>query len=239
MHPTQPLTFDRAATAAWLRQPSGTDGLTRADSLGVGEEPFGLGLDGFLATINEVLTARPDGLHRRADITRVQLWRVTDGEVLAQRARITVLVNGTRLATGPQNINDVAERDQRGVAAALSVLAHITNQVCLLLDAHRRAHPGYPAAAHGDAKAPTAEPAPPAPTGTFTHEQVLNALNQAVDDILAAVHAGDEGLRDAMNLMVNATVAYRRGTAQDLQEAVEHSYGADYQTVLGWIEVAL
>ena len=78
------------------------------------------------------------------------------------------------------------------------------------------------------------EPAP----ATFTEQQVLDALNRAADDILDNVNAGDEGLRDAINLMVNATIAYLHGPAQNLHQAVAQSYDDDYATVLGWIEEA-
>jgi hypothetical protein len=82
---------------------------------------------------------------------------------------------------------------------------------------------------------PTAGQTPPSGApATFTDADVLTALNEATDDILDAVDAGDEGLRDALNLMVNATIAYLRGGARDLRQAVEHSYGEDYETVLGW-----
>lgn len=69
----------------------------------------------------------------------------------------------------------------------------------------------------------------------FTAQQVLDALNAAADDILDAVDAGDEGLRDGINLMVNATIAYLRGEASDLRDVAQGSYGEDLDTVLGWI----
>jgi hypothetical protein len=82
---------------------------------------------------------------------------------------------------------------------------------------------------------PTAGQTPPSGApATFTDGDVLTALNEAADDILDAVDAGDEGLRDALNLMINATIAYLRGEARGLRQAVEHSYGEDYETVLGW-----
>lgn len=72
----------------------------------------------------------------------------------------------------------------------------------------------------------------------FTQQQVADALNEAADDILDAVQAGDEGLRDGLNLLVNATVGYMTGQAQDLSEVVELKYGEDLDTVLGWIAEA-
>ena len=90
-----------------------------------------------------------------------------------------------------------------------------------------------------DSTSTTAQPPPePAPT-MFTEQQVADAVNHAADDILDTVEAGDDGLRDAMNLIVNATLAYLTGQAQNLQHVVEQGYEADYPTVLRWIEVAV
>lgn len=86
---------------------------------------------------------------------------------------------------------------------------------------------------------PTTGPAPAMQPCMFTEQQVAAALNHAADDILDAVDAGDEGLRDGLNLLVNATVAYLTGRAQNLQEVVGQGYDADYPTVLSWIETAL
>jgi hypothetical protein len=69
----------------------------------------------------------------------------------------------------------------------------------------------------------------------FSEQEVLDALNAAADDILDAVDAGDEGLRDGINLMVNATIAYLRGDASDLHDVVDGNYGENLDTVLGWI----
>nr|WP_036342931.1 hypothetical protein [Micromonospora purpureochromogenes] len=73
----------------------------------------------------------------------------------------------------------------------------------------------------------------------FTQQQVADALNRAADEILDAVNAGDEGLRDALNLMVNATGDYLAGKANTLREVVENGYHDDYETVLSWIETAV
>jgi hypothetical protein len=143
---TRALTFDPAATEAWLNQASDTDGFTRAESLGVDDELTGPGMEGFLATVEDVLTAEPDGLHRGEDLTGVELWLIPDGDVLDQGALITVdLANGVRLATLHQDIKDFANRDQRGIPAVLSALTHIANQVSLLLDTYHAANPRYAA----------------------------------------------------------------------------------------------
>jgi len=68
-----------------------------------------------------------------------------------------------------------------------------------------------------------------------TDTEVAAALNKACDDILDATGAEDEGLRDALNLMVNATADYLSGKAQDLHQVAELNYEADLGTILGWI----
>ena len=69
----------------------------------------------------------------------------------------------------------------------------------------------------------------------WTTDQVDTALNKACDDILEATDAGDEGLRDALNLMVNATSAYLSGKADDLTQVAALDYEADLESILGWI----
>ncbi len=130
MYRTPPLTFDPAAVRAWLRQPSDEfEDTSRAESLGVDDELTAPGVEGFLNTVDDVLAASPVGLHRRADITAVDLWLIPDGDVLDQGALITVdLANGVRLATLHQDIKDFADRDQHGIPAVLSALAHVANQ---------------------------------------------------------------------------------------------------------------
>ena len=70
----------------------------------------------------------------------------------------------------------------------------------------------------------------------ITTEDVRRALNQAADDILEALEAGDEGIRDVVNLMVNASFAYLTGAAQDLAGVVGDSYGeaTTLEEVLEW-----
>lgn len=102
---------------------------------------------------------------------------------------------------------------------------------------HDGRHPGVTLTT--DSTGSTAQlAAEPAPT-VFTEQQVADAVNHAAGDILEAVEAGDEGLRDAMNLIVNATLGYLTGEAQNLQDVVEQGYDADYPTVLSWIEAAV
>lgn len=239
MH-TPALTFDPIAAEAWLREPGGTAGLTRAESLGVDEDMFGRGREGFLSTIDDVLSADPHGLRRRADIAAVMLWLIPDGDVLDQGALVTVdLSNGLRLASLHQDIKDFADRDQRGIAAVLSALAHIADQASLLVRDYHNTHDD-PAVTSTAPRRDAAEPSGgDEPSGvrpvTFTEQHVAEALNRAADDILDAVGAGDQGLRDAMNLIVNAATDYLTGQASDLSAVIEHNYDADYLTVLSWI----
>lgn len=145
MHRTNAVTFDRAAAEAWLRAPSDQfEGLTRAESLGVDDEVFGRGQEGFLSTVEDVLAEWPDGLYRRPDVTDVLLWRIPDGDILDQGALITVdLANKVRLATLHQDLKDFADRDQHGIPAMLSALDHIAYQASLLLDTYQAANPDY------------------------------------------------------------------------------------------------
>src|SRR4051794_17396419 len=241
VHSTKALTIDHDAVRAWLRQPSDeSPEFTRAESHGVDDEVTGRGEEDFLPTVDRVLAAGPDGLHRRPDVSRVQLWPIPDGDVANQGALITVdLANGVRLASLHQDINNFADRDQRGIPAVLTALDHIAAQTCLLVDAYQATNPRYEAATKaptgGEATTPSFEPAP----GTFTEQAVSEAVNRAADDILDAVEASDTGLRDAMNLVINATLAYLTGQAQDLPGVVQQDYEAAYPEVLSWIGEAV
>ncbi len=153
MYDTTPLTVDPAAVQVWLTQPSDEyPEYSRAESLGVDDELTAPGVGGFLNTIDDVLAAQPHGLHRRADITGVELWLIPDGEVLDQGAVITVdLASGVRLANLHQDIKDFTGRSQHGIPAVLDALAHIANQVALLLDIYHAARQDPDVAPHNAA----------------------------------------------------------------------------------------
>ncbi len=138
------MSVDTAAVEAWLRAPSSQHpGSTNADALGIDEEYFGRGEDGFLSTVDDLLYAWPPGLTRRSDIRDVLLWLIPDGDVLDQGAVITVdLANGVRLATLHQDIKDFADRAARGTAAAMSALAHIATQASMVVDTYQRTNAG-------------------------------------------------------------------------------------------------
>ncbi len=170
----------------------------------------------------------------------MELWLIPDGDARNQGALITVdLTNGLRLASLHQDIRDFADDDQHGLPAILSALTHIANQVSTLVRAY---HAAKPALSHRNGEAGTAadgtRPAVESAAATFTRQQILDAVNEAANDILDAVHAGDEGLRDGINLMVNTSIAHLCGQARDLEGVVQSNYGEDYQTVLGWVAAA-
>jgi len=74
---------------------------------------------------------------------------------------------------------------------------------------------------------------------------ISDVLNAVVDDLLHVTQAGEEGLRDALNLVVNAAVVYlERGwldanscVARDrLEQVAGSSYDVDLDTILGRID---
>lgn len=69
------------------------------------------------------------------------------------------------------------------------------------------------------------------------NEEVVNrVLNEVADEIIDAADVPDTGVRDALNLMVNA-VNHRLFADENatLEEIVEAEYEASYEEVLGWI----
>ncbi len=68
-----------------------------------------------------------------------------------------------------------------------------------------------------------------------SREQVLAALNAAADDILDAVDAPDEGLRDGLNLLVNAAGYHLDHPNAELADVVADNYSTDLPSVLAWV----
>jgi hypothetical protein len=71
---------------------------------------------------------------------------------------------------------------------------------------------------------------------SYSIEEVTAALNRAADDLLQVTDAGDEGVRDAVNLLVNAAMAYLTGEAGTLTEVAEKNYDVPLDNILGWIQ---
>jgi hypothetical protein len=83
---------------------------------------------------------------------------------------------------------------------------------------------------------------------TYVERDIGAVLNALADDILQVTDAGDEGLRDAVNLMVNATLVYlRRGwhehdpaaARQRLTDIADSDYDSDLDAILGWIQAGV
>lgn len=82
----------------------------------------------------------------------------------------------------------------------------------------------------------------------YDDEEVRVALNRAADDIATATGLAGSGVNDALNLLVNATLAYLTGMADTLSGVVALSYeigseemeladaDAPLDVVLGWIK---
>lgn len=70
----------------------------------------------------------------------------------------------------------------------------------------------------------------------YSREEVSSALNRAADEVLDAAGAPDTGLRDAVNLVVNASLSYLTGEAATLAGVVEVNYDTEtLDEVLDWI----
>lgn len=74
----------------------------------------------------------------------------------------------------------------------------------------------------------------PEPTA-YAHDQIIAALNRAVEDIADAASLPEEGTIDALNLLVNTTTHYLEHPDDGLAEVVEAGYDATLDEVLGWI----
>lgn len=71
----------------------------------------------------------------------------------------------------------------------------------------------------------------------FDSETIGHALNRACDEIIEAVDAPDEGLRDALNLLVNAGCHYLDHPQDVLPDVIGACYqlGPDEEGPLNWI----
>jgi hypothetical protein len=81
----------------------------------------------------------------------------------------------------------------------------------------------------------------------FSDTDLNHAVNAVADDLLHVTRAGDEGLRDAVNLFANAVPTYlangwqAHDSAQArtrLQQVTSDNYDEDLDTVLDWIASA-
>ncbi|HZM79922.1 MAG TPA: hypothetical protein VFC19_29670 [Candidatus Limnocylindrales bacterium] len=77
---------------------------------------------------------------------------------------------------------------------------------------------------------------------------IADVLNAVADDLLQVKQAGEEGLRDALNLAVNAASLYMEkgwteadpSAARDrLEQVASSAYGEDLDTILSWIDAGI
>lgn len=73
---------------------------------------------------------------------------------------------------------------------------------------------------------------------SYGDREVERAFNRAADDILSAVGAPDQGVRDALNLLVNAGIHYLSYPADDLDDAILAAYSLESgeEGPLDWIK---
>jgi hypothetical protein len=62
---------------------------------------------------------------------------------------------------------------------------------------------------------------------TYSREQVSAAINRACDDINAAAELPDEGVIDALNLLVNAAMTYLEAPDANLDDVIAGNYQLD------------
>jgi hypothetical protein len=66
---------------------------------------------------------------------------------------------------------------------------------------------------------------------SYTEPQIEQTLNRAADDVLEAIDAPDEGVRDAINLVVNVAMHYlahpEPSDAHSVQAAIDANYELD------------
>jgi hypothetical protein len=70
---------------------------------------------------------------------------------------------------------------------------------------------------------------------TIARDAVSRALNSACDEIIAAGDLPDEGMRDALNLLVNAGMHYLDHPGDSLSDVIAANYDDSEGTPLEWI----
>lgn len=92
-------------------------------------------------------------------------------------------------------------------------------------------------AAQADGQQDAAGPVAPAAdrTPVFTETEVSDALHKACQDIIEAAQLPETGTRDALNLLINATLVRLREPDQTLEDVAVQSYAEPLSTILDWI----
>ncbi len=79
----------------------------------------------------------------------------------------------------------------------------------------------------------------PSPTnvlvdGPYTYEQVKTATNRAADDIITAADLPETGVRDALSLLVSATLTYLTNPDANLHNVAAGYDDEKLSTILSW-----
>jgi hypothetical protein len=227
------VTFDPAALRSWLHEPAGQHS-DRADDLGIGEL-FSRAHGGLLAGLDGLLAALADDNTQTVwrlepGVEYVGLFRTFDGDGCDGAIIVADLHNRLRLASLHQDPRDFASRESHGVPAAVEALTHLAVTANHIVDQYRLSR---------------VVAGPDQPAGTTGVVAVLNAV---ADDLLEVADAGDEGLRDALNLTVNAALVYLEhgwidadpaAARNRLEQVATSNYDEDLDTILGWIDAGI
>jgi hypothetical protein len=63
---------------------------------------------------------------------------------------------------------------------------------------------------------------------------IADLVNRAADDVLEAIDAPDEGVRDAINLLVNVVGERLKNPDASVEDVIRASYDKEPEEVLGW-----
>jgi hypothetical protein len=186
------------------------------------------GLDDLIAALHD---AGPiTGWRQQPPLERVGVWRTIDAhghpDGVIVTADLRLADHLIRLATLHQDDRDLTgPAHASAIAVTMAALAAVAGLVNMLTAGFSSTAAAVPGPARWDADA------------------IASALNHAADDLLDVTDADDEGLVDAVNLLVNAVPHYLNAddsaqpdTAFDRLAAVADSnYSNDLDTILGWI----
>jgi hypothetical protein len=73
---------------------------------------------------------------------------------------------------------------------------------------------------------------------TWTREEIMVALNRAADEVLDITEAPDEGVRDIVNLIVNAGITYLTHPEANLEYVAQANYSVGLDEILRWCSQA-
>jgi hypothetical protein len=220
------VAFQPDLLRSWLAQPDPELG-DRAEHLGV-NELFSRAHGGLLSGLDELLAALAQDDAQAAwrlqpGVAHIGLFRTFDGDTCDGAIIVVDLDDRRRLASLHQEHRDFASMSSHSIDAAIQALDSLTATANTVMAHHLQAT--------GIEQA----------TSAGTMADVLNAV---AEDILHLAISGDEGLRDAINLTVNAIPVYLQSgwrtadpdlARQRLEHVAADRYDTDLDTILDWI----